>query len=72
MIQLYKDSRDGIPVSRAVVEIDNMPWPLSSLHVFESECCFHNSASCPDCGGGMVRLGSCSSCPGCGYQSCGI
>ncbi len=26
---------------------------------------------CPDCGGGMVRLGSCFSCPSCGYQSCG-
>ena len=28
-------------------------------------------ACCPDCGGGMVRLGSCFSCPSCGYQSCG-
>ncbi len=28
-------------------------------------------ACCPDCGGGMVRLGSCFSCPSCGYQNCG-
>jgi len=27
--------------------------------------------SCPDCDTGMVRLGSCFSCPSCGYQVCG-
>jgi len=34
-------------------------------------CCYLNVGTCPDCGGGMVRLGSCFSCPSCGYQSCG-
>ncbi len=29
-----------------------------------------NAASCPDCNGGMVRLGSCFSCPSCGFESC--
>ncbi|MBD3401474.1 hypothetical protein GF420_01155 [candidate division GN15 bacterium] len=35
------------------------------------ECCYHNAGTCPDCASGMVRLGSCFSCPTCGYQSCG-
>jgi len=34
-------------------------------------CCYLNVGTCPDCGGGMVRLGGCFSCPSCGYQSCG-
>ncbi len=34
-------------------------------------CCFINAASCPGCGGGMARLGSCFSCPSCGYSTCG-
>ncbi len=36
-----------------------------------SSCCYLNAGTCPDCGGGMVRLGSCFSCPSCGYQNCG-
>lgn len=35
------------------------------------ECCYPNAGTCPDCTGAMVRLGSCFSCPSCGYQSCG-
>jgi len=31
---------------------------------------YHNAASCPDCGYGMIRLGSCFHCPSCGYSSC--
>ena len=31
-----------------------------------------NAANCPDCSGGMVRLGSCFSCPSCGFESCSI
>jgi len=30
-----------------------------------------NINSCPDCGVKLVRLGSCFSCPRCGYGSCG-
>jgi len=26
---------------------------------------------CPDCGTGLIRLGSCFSCPACGFGSCG-
>jgi len=29
-----------------------------------------NAATCPDCGAGMVRLGSCFSCPLCGFGGC--
>jgi hypothetical protein len=32
---------------------------------------YPNAASCPDCGAGMVRLGSCLSCPLCGFGACG-
>ena len=29
-----------------------------------------NAATCPDCGGGMVRLGSCFCCMSCGFATC--
>ena len=32
---------------------------------------YQNASTCPDCGGGMVRLGVCFSCQSCGYGSCG-
>ena len=32
---------------------------------------YHNAATCPDCGQGMIRLGHCLHCPGCGFSSCG-
>lgn len=32
---------------------------------------YPNAASCPDCGAGMVRLGSCFACPLCGFGACG-
>jgi|GEM_PF-3524682 len=31
-----------------------------------------NAATCPDCGGGMVCLGGCFSCPSCGFSVCGV
>jgi hypothetical protein len=34
-------------------------------------CRYVNAATCPDCGEGMVRLGTCFCCQGCGYESCG-
>ncbi len=34
-------------------------------------CQYLNAATCPDCGSGMVRLGSCFSCQACGWGSCG-
>ena len=37
-----------------------------------TDCAYQNAASCPDCGGGMVRLGGCFSCPGCGFESCSV
>lgn len=37
-----------------------------------AECAYQNAASCPDCGGGMVRLGVCFSCPSCGFESCSV
>jgi len=33
---------------------------------------YPNAASCPDCGGGMIRLGGCFSCPSCGFESCSV
>ena len=29
------------------------------------------SVICPDCGVTLIRLGSCFSCPACGFGSCG-
>lgn len=34
------------------------------------EISYSNAATCPDCGAGMVRLGTCFSCPSCGFGSC--
>ena len=36
------------------------------------EYSYHNAATCPDCGQGMVRLGRCFSCPVCGFSNCGL
>ncbi len=49
-------------VNRGGYEEDNQSENYSYL----------NDGSCPDCGSGMVRLGSCHSCPGCGFESCSI
>ena len=35
-----------------------------------SQYAYINVASCPDCGAGMVRLGTCFSCPLCGFGGC--
>jgi hypothetical protein len=37
-----------------------------------TDCAYQNAATCPDCGGGMIRLGVCFSCPGCGFESCSV
>ena len=37
----------------------------------DDSCHYHNAATCPDCGAGMVRQGSCFSCPLCGFGACG-
>ncbi|KAA3631535.1 MAG: hypothetical protein DWP97_12875 [Calditrichaeota bacterium] len=29
-----------------------------------------NASTCPDCGGGMVKLGGCFTCQSCGHSSC--
>ena len=33
---------------------------------------YQNAATCPDCGGGMVKMGSCFSCQSCGFGGCGL
>ena len=33
---------------------------------------YMNASTCPDCGGGMVRMGGCFSCQGCGLSSCSV
>jgi len=35
-----------------------------------AELSYVNSATCPDCGAGMVRLGMCFTCPICGFGGC--
>lgn len=38
----------------------------------DDDCAYHNVATCPDCGGGLLRLGTCCTCPSCGLEACGI
>ncbi len=45
------------------------PTPENAPH---DEYHYHNAATCPDCGQGMVRQGTCFQCPVCGYSSCGV
>lgn len=33
---------------------------------------YQNAATCPDCGSGMVKMGNCYSCQGCGFGSCSL
>ena len=33
---------------------------------------YMNASTCPDCGGGMVRMGGCSCCQSCGLSSCSM
>ncbi len=53
-------------------------WSDFVGHIWQSDnrrsgdsCSYLNAGTCPDCGLGMVRLGTCMSCPSCGYGSCG-
>jgi hypothetical protein len=53
-------------------------WSDFVGHIWQSDnrrsgdsCNYLNAGTCPDCGLGMVRLGTCMSCPSCGYGSCG-
>jgi hypothetical protein len=59
-----------------VVEMFSLPEVYSEFPTPENaahdEYHYHNAATCPDCGQGMIRLGSCLHCPGCGYSSCGM
>lgn len=36
----------------------------------ESDYCFQNTATCTECGGGMMRLGACFVCSVCGSGGC--
>jgi len=51
-------------------------WTVDGGDVFGpppvAECAYQNAATCPDCGGGMIRLGGCCSCPSCGFESCNV
>ena len=79
-MQELKFEGNGITAEIMDDAVQFMPFetepPFQLLSPDEDEtghacCCYLNVGTCPDCGGGMVRLGSCFSCPSCGYQSCG-
>jgi hypothetical protein len=43
---------------------------FSAAEPVATELSYANSATCPDCGAGMVRLGMCFTCPACGFGGC--
>lgn len=51
----------GDPFGALVEDIDNNDYYA-----------YINAATCPDCESGMVRVGSCLSCPSCGFGSCSV
>ncbi len=60
VIELFED------YSHPFIKLADTEEPPSDSYSYQ------NVASCPDCSGGMVRLGSCFSCPSCGFESCSI
>jgi hypothetical protein len=52
------------------VAMDGDAWWRGDIPVTE-EVYYLNSGTCPECNGAMIRLGTCFSCPVCGYGSCG-
>ncbi len=60
----------GVTVTHDTAGYDNTAW-LSDEGGTDETCCYMNAATCPDCGAGMVRLGTCFTCPLCGWGSCG-
>lgn len=45
--------------------------PFASLQPEEVDSLvYYNAATCPDCGGSMLRQGRCGVCPSCGFESC--
>lgn len=74
MDQVYQDGliKDGV-VSIAV-DIDTSRFEEESWppQMTDGGFIYLNAATCPDCGSGMVRLGSCFNCPVCGWGGCGV
>ena len=54
-----------------VVTVPEQVVDFSSYVYSHDEYHYHNAATCPDCGQGMVRQGRCFYCPECGFSSCG-
>ena len=50
--------------------MDESAFAYNPVPLADEECCYQNAATCPDCGSGMQRLGTCFSCPSCGWGSC--
>ena len=49
-------------------EMAGFGWGTNSGHYEEFQ--YLNAATCPDCGGAMIRMGNCFSCATCGFGSC--
>ena len=47
-------------------------WMQTSDDISGENYHYLNSGTCPDCHAAMVRLGSCFSCPCCGWSSCAV
>lgn len=64
----YEGTAGGMMESMG--SIDSAYHAAWAYDLHRDECCYANASTCPECGSGMVRLGSCFSCPSCGYQAC--
>ena len=59
---------EGVPLFGAETSFD---WMHTAVGDGVGSCCYYDAATCPDCSSGMVRLGTCFSCPVCGWGGCG-
>ena len=64
--------QSDVPLAcEADFQYDNYYRTLIPLPAWEVDgVIYHNAATCPDCGGAMIRQGRCCVCPSCGFESC--
>lgn len=72
-VSVVNDQPLSMPLFEASgwADLDGHMWNSFPNDRLAEEFSYVNAGTCPDCGGGMIRLGHCMSCPGCGYGSCG-
>ncbi len=73
-IESQFDSSSVVGNEQVVGELFPMSVSYADLYQYDNdsdECHYHNAATCPDCGQGMLQIGDQLACPGCGFANSG-